>query len=39
MTTITRTQDFHIADMQPMVGLVVLRQAKNTLQSNSMILT
>ena len=39
MTTITRAQDFHIADMQPMVGLVVLRQAKNTLQSNSMILT
>ena len=39
MTTITRAQDFHIADMQPMVGLVVFRQAKNTLQSNSMILT
>lgn len=39
MTTITRAQDFHIVDVQPMVGLVAPRQAKNTLQSNSMILT
>lgn len=39
MTTITRAQDFYIVDVQPMVGLVEPRQAKNTLQSNSMILT
>lgn len=39
MTSITRAQDFHIADVQPMVGLVVLRQAKNTLQSNSRIIS
>ena len=35
MTTITRAQDFHIVDVQPMVGLVAPRQAKNTLQSFS----
>ena len=28
MTTITRAQDFHIVDVQPMVGLVAPRQAK-----------
>lgn len=39
MTTITRAQDFHITDMQPMVGLVAPRQAKNTLQSNSRIIS
>jgi len=39
MTTITRAQDFHIVDMQPMVGLVAPRQAKNTLQSNSRIIS
>ncbi len=39
MTSITRAQDFHIADVQPMVGLVALRQAKNTLQSNSRIIS
>lgn len=39
MTTITRAQDFHIADVQPMVGLVAPCQAKNTLQSNSRILS
>lgn len=37
MTTITRAQDFHIVDMQPMVGLIAPRQAKNTLKSNSRI--
>ena len=40
MTTITRAQDFHmIIDMQPAVGTVALRQAKNTLQSNSRIIS
>lgn len=39
MTSITRAQDFHIADVQPMVGLVALLQAKNTLQSNSRIMS
>lgn len=39
MTTITRAQDFHIVDVQPMVGLVASRQAKNTLQSNSKIMS
>lgn len=38
MTTFTVAQDIHmIIDMQPAVGTVVLRQAKNTLQSNSRI--
>lgn len=39
MTTITRAQDFHIVDVQPMVGFVASRQAKNTLQSNSKIMS
>ena len=39
MTTITRAQDFHIVDVQPMVGLVAPRRAKNTLQSNSRIMS
>ena len=39
MTTITRAQDFHIVDVQLMVGLVAPRQAKNTLQSNSKIMS
>lgn len=34
----TFAQDIHmIIDMQPVVGTVALRQAKNTLQSNSRI--
>lgn len=40
MTTFTIAQDIHmIIDMQPMVGLVAPRQAKNTLQSNSRIIS
>lgn len=37
MTKRTFAQDIHIADMQSTVGTVALRQAKNTLQSNSRI--
>lgn len=38
MTTFTVAQDIHmIIDMQPAAGTVVLRQAKNTLQSYSRI--
>ena len=38
MTKRTFAQDIHmIIDMQPAVGTVALRQAKNTLQSNSRI--
>lgn len=38
MTTFTVAQDIHmIIDMQPAVGTVALRQAKNTLQSYSRI--
>lgn len=40
MTTFTVVQDIHmIIDMQPAAGTVVLRQAKNTLQSNSRIMS
>lgn len=40
MTTFTVAQDIHmIIDMQPTAGTVVLRQAKNTLQSNSRIIS
>ena len=36
----TFAQDIHmIIDMQPAAGTVVLRQAKNSLQSNSRIIS
>lgn len=39
MTKRTFAQDIHMIDMQPTVGTVALRQAKNTLQSNSRIMS
>ena len=39
MTKLTFAQDIHMIDMRPAVGTVALLQAKNTLQSNSRIIS